>query len=205
MITHHTSLLQALIDKHGLKSYLEIGVQNPANNFDKIICEYKRGCDPDLSLPDSMHGNKIMRVESDEFFKMQSDKKKWDLIFLDGLHEAKQIKLDFENSLLCLSGNGFIVIHDVLPENEEGTLIPRQTKKWWGTVYKFAMCIKNYALKVRTYNIDEGIMVIQKLEGISPNCILPDHLMQKAMDNITWEMYLNGRNTIMTIQREVII
>ena len=49
-ITHHTQLLNVLIKKHNLKSYLEIGVQNPANNFDKIECDSKVGVDPEVKV-----------------------------------------------------------------------------------------------------------------------------------------------------------
>ena len=48
MITNHTQLLNALIEKYNLKSYLEIGVQNPTNNFDKVNCKEKWGVDPDV-------------------------------------------------------------------------------------------------------------------------------------------------------------
>lgn len=45
-INHHTQLLNYLIERYGLKSYLEIGLQNPANNFDKINAWLKIGVDP---------------------------------------------------------------------------------------------------------------------------------------------------------------
>ncbi len=179
-ITHHTQLLQALIDKYGLKSYLEIGVQDPANNFDKIKCEHKVGVDPELNyliepglvceektdrfeVGDYMNYYELQGMTSDVFFNTEpKPRRSFDLIFIDGLHHADQVKRDFENSLRCLSDNGFIVIHDVLPENEEGTIVPRQTKMWWGDVYKFAMSMVDYRLEFRTYNIDNGCMVVQK-------------------------------------------
>lgn len=197
MITHHTQLIQALIDKHNLKSYLEIGVQNPANNFDKIICQYKQGCDPDMSMPDARSGSKIMRLESDEYFKMQFHKKKWDLIFLDGLHTADQVKRDFDNSLACLSDNGFILIHDCLPENEEGTLVPRQTKRWWGSVYKFCMNLAVYdGIRYVTYNIDEGCMLIWKDKtAIGRNFII----------NPDWKTYESNGKVFLNVVDEVII
>jgi hypothetical protein len=156
MITNHTQLLNALIEKYGLKSYLEIGVQNPANNFDKINCGFKEGVDPE-------HCNSLLvyQMTSDMYFNATD--KIFDLIFIDGLHHADQVKRDFENSLRCLSDNGFIVIHDVLPENEEGTIVPRQTKVWWGDVYKWACCIKNYSgIRYKTFDIDNGCMLVWK-------------------------------------------
>lgn len=160
-ITHHTQLLNALIEKYGYRSYLEIGVQNPANNFDKVKCRIKVGVDPEVEDDTRL----ISTMTSDEFFKkaIETDALPFDLIFIDGLHHADQVKRDFENAMRCLSPNGRIVIHDVLPENEQGTLVPRQTKQWWGDVYKWAMTIYEYnGIAYKTFNIDNGCMVVWK-------------------------------------------
>lgn len=169
MITSHTQLLNALIKKYGLKSYLEIGVQNPANNFDKIKAELKIGVDPEVV------SDRVYNFGSDVFFKSwfqlhgpsemeyKIDGDKFDLVFIDGLHHADQVKRDFENSLRCLSDNGFIVIHDVLPDNEPGTIVPRETKQWWGDVYKWAMNIRQYdGIDFKTFNIDNGCCLAWK-------------------------------------------
>lgn len=168
-ITHHTYLLNALIEKYGLKSYLEIGVQNPANNFDKVKCGWKMGIDPDINST-----AQIYRGTSDMYFSMLYNLDVnvgtfFDLIFIDGLHHADQVKRDFENSLRCLSDNGFILIHDVLPENEAGTIVPRETKKWWGDVYKWAMTINQYpGIGFVTFNIDNGCMLVWKMKDKQP-------------------------------------
>ncbi len=193
-IVNHTQLLQALIDKYSLKSYLEIGVKNPCNNYDKIKCDYKDGCDPDLSQPDARNGATIARMSSDEFFERGYQiKPGYDLIFIDGDHTEEQVKRDFENSLRCLSDNGFILIHDCLPEKEETTVVPRQTKVWHGSVYKFAMSIRdNYdGVKFKTFNIDEGCMLCWK-----------DNEATKAVFNLKvydWEMYLKWRKELMNV------
>lgn len=206
MITHHTQLLQALIDKHGLQSYLEIGLQNADNNFNKIKSPHKCSVDPDPKA------KAFFDCTSDQFFKVNHNE--WDLIFLDGDHTADQVKRDFENSLRCLSDNGFIVIHDVLPENEEGTLIPRQTKKWWGTVYKFAMTLHKYDdINFITYNIDEGCCVIRKNNsGVQPwlkrsiaNNGLGEKLSAVLETDPDWTDYLIMRTSFMNVVDEVII
>lgn len=162
MITHHTELLNALIERCNLKSYLEIGVQNPANNFDKVKCELKDGVDPCLQT--AYAGPvRLIGATSDEYFERWKPIHTIDLVFIDGLHHADQVKRDFENSLRCLSDNGFIVIHDVLPDEEQFTIVPRQTKKWFGSVYQFAMSIGDYAgIGYKTFNIDCGCMLIWK-------------------------------------------
>lgn len=189
MITHHTQLLNDLIEKHNLKSYLEIGVQNPANNFDKIVCDYKIGVDPDVN------GIGIYMGTSDNYFSMLDSLDvryiPFDLIFIDGLHRAGQVKHDFENSLRYLSDNGFILIHDVLPENEEGTVVPRQTKRWWGDVYKFAMTMEQYSgIDFKTFNIDEGCMLIWRDEAKRGN---------DSAVAIEWSTYVNCADGLLRI------
>lgn len=215
MITHHTQLLNALIEKYEYKSYLEIGVQNPANNFDLIRCEQRTGIDPELQYrvtevlelrqdygadgvlefyrPDSV----IHTCTSDDFFGLSCNRDmKFDLIFIDGLHHADQVKRDFENSLRCLSPNGRIVIHDVLPENEEGTKVPRETKVWWGDVYKFAMTMGSYFdVGFRTFDIDNGCMVVWK----EPDFIKWD------VDIHNWESYQQEGRELMNVTDEVTI
>lgn len=137
-------------------------MQNPANNFDRIRCEYKTGVDPEVTAPF------VHNATSDEYFD-SAFTEEFDLIFIDGDHTKEQVKRDFENSLRCLSDKGFIVIHDVLPENEQGTLVPRQTKQWWGDVYKWAMTLRNYlGIRFVTFNIDNGCMLIWKDESAEP-------------------------------------
>lgn len=174
---NHTQLLNYLIEKYNLKSYLEIGISNPANNFDKIKCDYKMGVDPEVK------GYKnIYTGTSDDFFNNDKFSGHWGIIFLDGLHHADQVKRDFDNSLRCLNDGGFIVIHDTLPENEEGTLVPRQVKRWWGSVYKFAMSLGNYNdLHWITLNMDEGCTIVWKSEN--PKINTPVDMP------ITWDLY----------------
>lgn len=189
MITNHTQLLNALIEKHNLQSYLEIGVQNPENNFYKINAVNKHGVDPASSGPN------IWPYESDIFFA-SNEVKKYDLIFIDGLHHADQVKRDFENSLRCLTDNGFILIHDVLPENEPGTRVPRETKQWWGDVYKWAMNIGQYPrIGYKTFNIDNGCMLVWKDPAVKPGDTY----------GTDWEVYEILKEVAMNVTNDVII
>ena len=154
---NHTQLLNYLADKYKLKAYLEIGVQSTKQNFDKINCKYKIGVDPDCK------GYSIHTGTSDSFFSQHNLKSTFDLIFIDGLHHADQVKRDFENSLRCLDDGGFIVIHDCLPEEEKTSLVPRESKQWHGDVYKFVMTLKNYdGIDFITYDFDNGCCVVWK-------------------------------------------
>lgn len=158
MITNHTNLLNYLIERYSLKSYLEIGINNPDNNYNRINLPYtsKVGVDPCLPL---LKEN-LVPVESDVFFAAQHDT--FDLVFVDGLHHSDQVKRDFENTIRYLNDGGYVVLHDTCPDGEEFTTVPRATKKWYGDVYKFAMTLHKYGLQYFTLDIDCGMTVICK-------------------------------------------
>ena len=61
---HHSELLNYLAGKIKARRYLEIGVQNPKNNFDKINVPIKIGVDP-LPVCD---GAGLKNTTSDQFF-----------------------------------------------------------------------------------------------------------------------------------------
>ena len=76
-------LINTIIKNNNYSSYLEIGCFNN-ECFDEINDIKKIGVDP-------LKGGTI-RKTSDEFFRV--NKEKFDIIFIDGLHEYKQIKRD---------------------------------------------------------------------------------------------------------------
>ncbi len=187
MIKHHTDLLNYLIKKYDLKSYLEIGVQNPANNFLKIICQRKMGVDPETNHP------MVEKVTSDDFFEHYKTVLPFDLIFIDGLHTAEQVEKDFNNSLNCLSDKGFIVIHDCLPVDEITTLVPRQSKIWHGDVYKFIMRLHTIdGIRFSTFDFDHGCCIVQKHEGMKGI---------KHDSDFTWPEYLKHGNELLRIKK----
>ena len=53
-------------------------------------------------------------MTSDDFFR--DNKEKFDLIFIDGLHETNQVDRDIENSLKFINKGGTILLHDCLPK-----------------------------------------------------------------------------------------
>lgn len=188
-ITNHTTLLNALIEKHSLKSYLEIGVQSTAQNFDKIKCDYKIGIEPE-----PIESVKIFTGTSNEFFA--TNKQQFDIVFIDGLHHADQVKRDFENSLRCLPDNGYILLHDTLPDEEPYTVVPRETKKWFGDVYKFAMTLNQYpGIGFVTFNIDCGCTLVWKMPGKKP---APN--LGKPMD---WNTYKEIGNVLLNVTDEI--
>ena len=152
-----TDVLNHLAEKYQLKRYLEIGVQVPEINFDKIKCEYKVSVDPDPNA----HATFI--ETSDRFFGRWMNEElnffnPFDLVFIDGLHTDEQVKKDFKNSWRVISPNGFIVLHDCNPLEEKHTIVPRPTKTghWNGSVYKFAIELGDYYKKFNVVDVDNG-------------------------------------------------
>lgn len=208
MITNHTQLLNYLVKKYNYQSYLEIGINEPRNNFDKILHPttggpLKVGVDPAYTGND----NRIIKAASDEFFNMlesdinwrtiyhfegwrtETESMKFDLIFIDGLHHADQVERDFNNALACLNDGGRIIIHDTLPEHESTTHVPRDSKVWHGDVYKFAMNLSRYHVTHYTVNMDCGCTVVWK--------DVTDRKYIKYGES--WEWYLLARDEAMNI------
>lgn len=151
-----TEIIQLLIDRYYLKSYVEIGTQKRANNFDKIKCEYKLSVDPDPNSDADIH------LTSDDFFEkdyIQSI----DIFFIDGFHESWQVSRDIENALHKLSENGFIVVHDCNPTSELIQRVPRESKQWTGDCWKSILDLRDRMdVKVVTVDTDWGCAVIKK-------------------------------------------
>lgn len=123
-------IIQGLIDKHRFRMYLEIGYGH-GTNFNLIKCEHKVAVDPEPAVPD--HDGCIITT-SDKFFK--SNTLTWDLIFIDGLHHADQVRKDIINASKHLSEGGIIVLHDMLPTNKEMQEVPRTVKQWTGDCWR---------------------------------------------------------------------
>jgi len=144
-------LIKYMIENKNYKKYLEIGCHND-EVFNKINIE-KIGVDPVSG------GN--FRGTSDEFFK--KNKSNFDCIFIDGLHEYKQVKRDILNSIKFLENDGIIILHDCLPPSIDRQRVPRTRYTWNGDVWKAIVEVRTWS-HVDTYTIlsDQGLGIIQK-------------------------------------------
>ncbi len=121
-------LINLIINKYGLESYLEIGVHQK-ECFNKVECELKHCVDPNFPADYAM--------TSDEFFK--SNDGVYELIFIDGLHTSEQTYTDIENAYNVLDCNGFIIVHDCNPQTEWHTRPVKNYKRgeeWNGGTYR---------------------------------------------------------------------
>jgi len=145
-------IIQQIINRKSYKRYLEIGCdQNQL--FSKIKIKIKIGVDP-------VSGGNI-RETSDNFFKKNNIK--FDIIFIDGLHEYDQVKKDINNSLLFLNDDGVIFLHDCMPRDFFYQAVPRSRSAWNGNVWKNIVESRTKP-EIDTYVIhaDQGIGMILK-------------------------------------------
>ena len=137
--------------------YLEIGC-NDNSLFDSVYSTDKTGVDPTLG---GTH-----RLTSDEFFA-QNDRK-FDLIFVDGLHHYDQIRRDTVNAIQALAPGGWILFHDFLPRNWGEHHVPRIQDTWTGDGWKVAWELTQTAgADFRIFHIDHGVGAL-RLNGATP-------------------------------------
>ena len=145
-------ILQEIINLKNFKTYLEIGTFKD-EVFNQINCDRKIGVDP------VMGGN--VRKTSDSFF--QTNKEKFDIVFIDGHHKYSQVKKDIENSLNFLNDGGIILLHDCLPNNYYAHVIPRCVYNWNGDVWRAFVEVRTRDnLDSYCCNADHGIGIILK-------------------------------------------
>jgi hypothetical protein len=157
-------------------TYLEIGVRNPANNFNKINASTKFSVDPGLEFKE----NPVDFVlTSDQFFEQLRSGKvlkndiKFDVIFIDGLHTAEQVDRDIKNALEFIKEDGFIVLHDCNPPTESHAReehkyeISPAMQNWNGTTWKgFVKWRQNPAVFSCTIDTDWGVGIISKTKNV---------------------------------------
>jgi len=106
-----------------------------------------------------MGGN--VRKTSDSFF--QTNKEKFDIVFIDGHHKYSQVKKDIENSLNFLNDGGIILLHDCLPNNYYAHVIPKCVYNWNGDVWRAFVEVRTKDnLDSYCCNADHGIGIILK-------------------------------------------
>jgi SAM-dependent methyltransferase len=165
-----------VIEKKGYKKYLEIGIDNPARNFNKVKCEIKYAVEPykknlrvntwNDSNVEQFKANiqgKLFEMTSDEFFAMPS-REKFDLIFIDGLHLEDQVDRDIENSLKRLKKGGVIIVHDSMPHNDiAASHNPSPGKGWCGTVFRsiWKLRMNRDDLEIFTFPYNVGFTFIR--------------------------------------------
>jgi len=171
-----TDLLNAILEQRGGTRYLEIGCHKN-DCFNEIRCPQRVGVDP-------VSGG-TLRMTSDDFFAVNVQH--FDLIFIDGLHEAWQVDRDITNSLQWLAPNGVIVMHDCNPLFDVRTLLPRVSETWNGDTWKSLVRVRSRPdLDCATGLFDHGCGVIVPRPNSAPCAPVPDEVL-------TWENLCDQR------------
>ena len=126
--------------------YLEIGVET-GYTFNNVHFSNKIGVDP---LPDFNSNNLVLKTSDDYFDNLESNTNtntKFDIVFIDGLHQCEQVVKDVNNSIRFLNKNGKILLDDIIPLNHDEQLkipvkhhyengILKTLVSWTGDVWK---------------------------------------------------------------------
>ena len=177
-------IIQKIINKKNFKNYLEIGCYDNTN-FSRINIKNKIGVDP---VSGGTH-----RMTSDKFFS--NNHKKFDCIFIDGLHIYEQVHKDIANSLSVLNSEGIIILHDCLPNKIWNQIVPRVYDNWTGDVWK-AVVEARTMLHIDTYTCvaDHGLGIIFK----RPNRNLL-RLKIKNFKNLKYKDYFLNHKSYMNL------
>ena len=125
------NIINHLIREHNCRSYLEIGYQSGIC-FEAIKCPMKIAVDP-APLKKYANDGVLLIESSDQYF--QKSPAQMDCVFIDGLHHADQVARDINNAW-NIARASVIVVHDCLPPSAEVAMVPRQTKEWFGDVFR---------------------------------------------------------------------
>ena len=173
-------IINYLIKQNNYLNYLEIGVRDPNDTFNRINIEHKDGVDPISQGPEINYP-----ITSDEFFKSIKEHTdiKYDIIFVDGLHTHKQALMDIKNSLEHLKKDGCIVIHDCNPPTEWHQRPEKDYNghgAWNGTVWKAFVELRcTYAnLEMYVVDTDWGCGIIRFGHQKIWECDIPDNCLK---------------------------
>ena len=137
-------IINWFISQSNPKRYLEIGVRNLDDCFNRIQTDTKLSVDPGFEVEVNLAD---IPLTSDQFFdslrkgELNVPFSKFDVIFIDGLHTAEQTYRDIVNSLEFVSDSGCILLHDCNPPTrfharEDYAESGPAGRHWNGTTWK---------------------------------------------------------------------
>ena len=158
---NHIETINYLIEKYNYKSYLEIGYDR-GDCYNKINIEHKECCDIS-NIKNAYPETEITYLmTSDELFERMPIDKKYDIVFIDGMHNQYYLDRDIINSLKHLNPGGIILCHDVLPVNYMYTSEYQIGGMWHGDCWKSVPKLQDLNVEYYTYdNNDCGLLMIK--------------------------------------------
>ena len=159
-----TEILQKIINRLDAKEYLEIGVAD-GDNFMEIKVPFKTGVDP-IPADQRLHvlGDdeaEYHQMHSDEFF--QKNEKKFDVIFIDGLHRSDQVIRDVLHGMNALNKGGVLVMHNCNPPTEGHQTPQPSMSEWTGDVWKAVVHLRTLEnIDLFVVDVDFGCGIVRK-------------------------------------------
>ncbi len=179
-------VINEIIALNNYESYLEIGIEN-GFTYNAVKIANKESVDINKkNTPLTYH------MTSDEMFKNMPNNKKYDIIFIDGLHDEDTVDRDIINSLKHLNKNGCILIHDVIPRQKR-MATKLMTGEWYGDVYKSMIKTLDFINKKNVGIISYvhcGMGIIKNFKGCK-SLNVPDY----KISDTEYEKYFNDNET----------
>lgn len=212
-------VIQRLIKEKKYTNYLEIGVFN-GRVFFRVKCDLKVAVDPEFKF-DSLRKfgksllnpanfrNKYFEKTSDAFFAEDADAllggRKFDIAFIDGMHEYEYALRDVENTLNYLSDNGVIIMHDCNPLTKQSASSFEDWKNrnfadvWNGDVWKVILHMQSLRKDVNAFTLDcdHGLGMITKSK---PEKTL--HFTREQITSLTYEDFNKNRKDFINLKPE---
>jgi hypothetical protein len=192
--TFRYDIINAFIKKYNYANYLEIGVRTGIN-LREVIAVHKDGVDPGVEGTLTPETN--YPITSDKFFELiHNHDIKYDIIFVDGLHQDYQVYTDIINALNHLTTNGTIVCHDMNPlweitQRNEGVT---GCGCWNGSCWKAWAKLRSERSDLEMYVVDTdhgcGVIRLGKQNSI--------HLPKNAFD-LDFEYLENNRKELLNL------
>ena len=205
-------------------AYLEIGLCS-GETFEDVSVPVRVGVDPSIlfRLDQLPPGVRVHEVESDRFFAQLVNTARFDLIFLDGLHEWEQTYRDFLSALRHLSDVGVVVIDDVVPDciasscpDQKEALATRRalgdySGAWHGDVYKVVPIIRRlhpdlYVRIVGNHARDENPQAVIWFERGSPPSVTENVNwleVRRIAEMTTYDRYLSDVVPLLEVPKEM--
>ena len=152
------AVINLAVAKFPACAYLEIGCDRN-EVFNSVPVDRKVGVDPN-------RGGTV-KTTSDAFF--QTNKDRFDVIYIDGLHTYDQVHKDVANAMGCLNAGGWVILHDLLPHNWIEAHVPRIAMgSWTGDVWKVAFeLVETRGVELKIVKVDNGVGVF-RVSGDAP-------------------------------------
>lgn len=198
--SNKTEIVNFLLTLTKSENYLELGVRNPGENFNKIIGKNKFSKD----LGVEYKKNPVtFNLTSDDFYSQLENNDLsiknnilFDVIFIDGLYISTQVEKDIENSIKYLTDDGFLILHDCNPPpeyhqrkdyyyfNSPARYIWNGTT--WKAFYKSRTNKNNFSI---CFDADWGLVVISKK-------MYPEFNNLDKLDNYFFEYSVLEKNRV---------